>query len=525
MGSFISSILPNNMRKLRVQHLHSSDIKKTRFLVKGRYGKVYKGKCRGSDVAIKVPINQKLTRSDVESLQKELRIMSDLQHPNVCLFMGACLERNNIQLVTELMEGDISSLLQSKTEKTPVSTRIGWALEAAKGICWMHSRTPSIVHMDIKPDNILYDSQGRIKVCDFGLSEFSGKVLTRPVGSPLFMSPEMLQADKRKPATITEKTDVYSFGILLWEILTKKKAYSHHSMHGSFQVFRQAILIGGRPPIPSDCNPFLRHLLQSCWTSSPDERPTFQEIIEQLTQILTQYKTLELQQSIAADIDSPVACSFWFDAFNVETNVSWSEFSAALCQRLNGLDTGVSMLNDDSLQLKCLKEILLANYFETVSRRNFGRIIEWFGPMMFPYSDSGDHLLDRLIETMQLPYFHGFMDDQSAENILSRQNANNGSFLVRFACNNTKSLCISRVSHGESRLVEHLLISCNNGMFEYDSVEYSTVSDIVGALELGTDCTNNTYSHLFNHRKHIVNSHASRCNHKSQEDDLAFAWE
>merc|ERR1712137_1151421 len=78
--------------------------------------------------------------------------------------------------------------------------------------------------MDIKPDNILYDSQGRIKVCDFGLSEFSGKVLTRPVGSPLFMSPEMLQADKRKPATITEKTDVYSFGILLWEILTKKKS-------------------------------------------------------------------------------------------------------------------------------------------------------------------------------------------------------------------------------------------------------------------------------------------------------------
>jgi serine/threonine protein kinase len=153
--------------------------------VKGKYGKVYKGKCRGCDVAIKVPMNQKPTRKELESLQKELRIMSDLQHPNVCLFMGACLERNNIQFVTELMDGDINSLITSKTDYSSISTRVGWGLEVAKGICWMHSKTPAIIHMDIKPENILYDSQGRIKVCDFGLSEINnqnGKRLTRPVG-------------------------------------------------------------------------------------------------------------------------------------------------------------------------------------------------------------------------------------------------------------------------------------------------------------------------------------------------------
>ena len=91
--------------------------------------------------------------------------------------------------VSELMENDLSKLLDNKAEKSSFSTRLGWGLEAAKGfvmsyyilaindklydrISWMHGKNPPIIHMDLKPDNILYDADGRIKVCDFGFSLF-----------------------------------------------------------------------------------------------------------------------------------------------------------------------------------------------------------------------------------------------------------------------------------------------------------------------------------------------------------------
>ena len=168
----------------------------------------------------------------------------------------------------------------------------------------MHSQNPPILHLDIKPDNVLYDSQGRIKLCDFGFSTWNNEkdnTYTQPTGSPLFMSPEMLRATSTSPANITEKTDVYSFSILLWEILTRKKAFQHHSMHGSFKHFRQAILVGERPPLPTNCIPALKSLLVSCWDVSPDKRPTFKEIVHQLGEIMKEYEQIELQQEISVE--------------------------------------------------------------------------------------------------------------------------------------------------------------------------------------------------------------------------------
>ena len=334
------------------------------------------------------------------------------------------------------------------------------------------------------------------------------------------MSPEMLQADTRNPVTITEKTDVYSFGILLWEMLTKKKAFSHHSMHGNFKLFRQAVLVGERPPIPSNCDPFLRQLLQTCWDLSPDDRPSFKSIVEELTHIVKRYKIQELQEEIAQDIDDGVATSFWFDAFASETNIAWSEFSSALCQRLYGVDgnRGVNELT----QMQCLKEILLGKYNDTVSRKNFGQLVNWFGPLTFSCDDGDNSFLNRLTMTMQLPYFHGFLGDKAAESLLTKQSTVESSFLLRIPDRCARGLCLSRMN-AQTKEIQHLSIGRSNGMFICEGVEYSRMSDIVDSLILARDSENLT----------CVKS--SKVSSKSctqgtfveniQEDSLGLSWD
>ena len=94
--------------------------------------------------------------------------------------------------------------------------------------------------------------------------------------TPLYMSPEVLGARNANPKTITEKTDVYSFGIVLWEILTRKEAFSHHN---SYLKFYRAIMSGERPPIPDDTPKLLTLLMQRCWSEDTSCLPPLPPLI------------------------------------------------------------------------------------------------------------------------------------------------------------------------------------------------------------------------------------------------------
>lgn len=301
----------------------------TDFLGGGCFGKVYRGNCRSVEVAVKVPMRQKLSKRAYEAFKKEVEIMSKIYHPNVCLFMGACTEPGNIRIVTELMKGDLESLLRGK-EEIPLSVRVKYAKDCAMGMAWLHANNPPLIHRDLKTANMLYDEGMKIKVCDFGLSQFAEHHETydrEPKGTPLYMAPEVMLK-----GAITNKVDIYSFGIILWEILTRKEAFQNHS---DYDEFVEAVCTHGeRPPIPLSCPPKLKRLMQECWQASPEARPTFAEIVPRIDEVIAECEHIESCTAVDELVKDPEARAFWKQSFLGRQQVDWMEFATAFYSRL-----------------------------------------------------------------------------------------------------------------------------------------------------------------------------------------------
>ena len=127
----------------------------------GCFGSVYRGSCRGCQVAVKVPHRTVLNPGQ---FIREVKVLSKLHHPNVCLFMGACLSPQKVMIVSELLDGNVETLVLNKKNRFKLSALIAMAIDAAKGMAWLHGNTPPIYHRDLKIANLLYDEQGKVKV-------------------------------------------------------------------------------------------------------------------------------------------------------------------------------------------------------------------------------------------------------------------------------------------------------------------------------------------------------------------------
>ena len=159
--------------------IEPSAINKEVLLGEGSFGTVWRGHCHSNQVAIKVPLKQKLSDEQLTSLRLEIKIMRNSLHPNIILFMGACTIPGQFMIVTELLHGDVEKLMQQQGLSMPIFQRILLARDAALGLTWLHKNDPSIIHRDLKTANLLYEkieNSYRVKVCDFGLSAFKVKI-------------------------------------------------------------------------------------------------------------------------------------------------------------------------------------------------------------------------------------------------------------------------------------------------------------------------------------------------------------
>jgi serine/threonine protein kinase len=142
------------------------------YLGGGAYGKVYRGFCRGKNVAVKIPSKQNMTESELQSFRHEVEIMRHIFHPNVVLFLGACTQPNKIMIVTELMKTDLERLIHHNPEVSKITLyqRLKMAKDAALGMNWLHGIC-RIIHRDLKCANLLVDNNMTVKVTDFGFAE------------------------------------------------------------------------------------------------------------------------------------------------------------------------------------------------------------------------------------------------------------------------------------------------------------------------------------------------------------------
>ncbi len=122
----------------------------------GSYGVVYRGKWKGVDIAVKRFIKQKLDERSMLEFRAEMAFLSELHHPNIVLFIGACVKRPNLCIVTEFVkQGSMKDILQNNSVKLPWMLRLRMLKSAALGINYLHTLNPVIIHRDLKPSNLL----------------------------------------------------------------------------------------------------------------------------------------------------------------------------------------------------------------------------------------------------------------------------------------------------------------------------------------------------------------------------------
>lgn len=548
----------------------------------GSYGTVYKGVVRQNAVAIKVLDSTIFEAPGAqETFKREMEALSFIRHPNLCLFMGYTLSHEKPMVVNEFLATNLEVFLEDKEAGAAEKMKI--AKEAALGLSWLHRN--HIAHRELKPSNILLDANNHAKVSDYGLSRARllinrAKIRQKSSSSasdgamnpdlltstelacqlavdldelPYWTAPELLasmqiQKSTSLPSAVSslslsgsssdpngrisyEKCDIYSFGVILWQLVTRREPFSKAPgangiggpMYTELEEFVKAVVNDKvRPDIPNDTLPALQELIKDCWDANPNRRPPFQSIVKRLDHIM-----------VDCAIRDPLANKFWKDTFLASggEQVKWKEFCNSFATFL-GLTVAGSLnvldlitlnhhkIKDTTipLDIRCLHAIMVqkdshqpppavgaASTSSTlpnddmVSMEHFGKMMDWFGPIR---RDARALILTHIREVLQSPWFHGDIPTSETETRIMTREV--GTFLVRFSNSAPGAFAISKVT--APLKVNHLRVSRDKEaqgvtLFRVGTHIKDTLNALVDAIAaehgLLVPCANAPYAYLF----------------------------
>ncbi|QHO14407.1 serine/threonine-protein kinase STY8 isoform X3 [Arachis ipaensis] len=261
-------------------------------IASGSCGDLYHGVYLGQDVAVKVMRSDQLNDALEDEFAQEVTILKScvkrlcitecrqVHHKNVVRFIGACTKSPNLCIVTEYMPGgSLYDYLHKNHNVLELSPLLKFAIDVCKGMEYLHRN--NIIHRDLKTANLLMDTDNVVKVADFGVARFLNQegVMTAETGTYRWMAPEVIN---HQP--YDQKADVFSFSIVLWELVTAKVPYDTMTPLQAALGVRQGL----RPELPKHGHPKLLYLMQRCWEADPSNRPSFQEITVELENLLQQ---------------------------------------------------------------------------------------------------------------------------------------------------------------------------------------------------------------------------------------------
>ena len=323
------------MQTRYVQHPHlltlidPQEIFLQRIIGEGTFGRVWSAKWRSAKVAVKefvfaqaaVAGKSSMQGEIVEEIIGEAGMMAILRHPNVLQLFGCSLTAQAIWIVSELCSlGSLRQCLDDQEQKLPLKQRIQMALQVAEGMTYLHNQDPPIIHRDLKSHNIFIhetftesdvsekqkkkdldqraqeqggmfrfkvetdhkmETQSTIvaKIGDWGSARatLSGsRTMTHGVGTACWLAPEVI-----KHARSSKFSDVYSYGIVLWELATREEVYQGLE---TTQIIAKVANESLRPPVPDDC--LWKHIMVQCWEENPSDRLEFSEIVEMFNDAL-----------------------------------------------------------------------------------------------------------------------------------------------------------------------------------------------------------------------------------------------
>ncbi|XP_062864782.1 receptor-interacting serine/threonine-protein kinase 3 [Trichomycterus rosablanca] len=272
----------------------------------GGFGEIYKvrHKMWVMDVAIKLLHQNNSSGSD---LLQEAKLMQHGTNPNVLNFFGVyegtMLSKgktlsNQLGLVMEYMErGSLRGLQDVWRKPLPWPLTVRVVHQIALGMNFLHQLGPPLLHLDLKPSNVLLDASLNAKITDFGLSKIAQSVSRSSVpggsgvgGTLSYMPPEALDSDSSAPYTPSFSFDVYSYGILLWSVMAGTEPYS--GVQSTLVKFR--ITMKDRPDLKlidsSRVDGRLMDLMKQCWHHDPQQRPSFRDCVEETEKLFERHK-------------------------------------------------------------------------------------------------------------------------------------------------------------------------------------------------------------------------------------------
>mmetsp|Transcript_25549 Transcript_25549/g.38213 ORF Transcript_25549/g.38213 Transcript_25549/m.38213 type:complete len:1118 (+) Transcript_25549:238-3591(+) len=325
-----------------LQLIDPQDIILHRIIGEGTFGRVWSARLNSASVAVKefvfaqAAVAGKSAHQDeiIEEIIGEAGMMAILRHPNVLQLFGCSLTAQAIWIVCELCSlGSLRQLLDDDERELSMKFRLKIALQVAEGMMYLHNQDPPIIHRDLKSHNIMVhetftettnkseeerileqrmseDAKNAIlsyrfdqsdkttkmsseatvvaKIGDWGSARatLSGsRTMTHGVGTACWLAPEVI-----KHARSSKFSDVYSYGIILWELATREEVYAGLE---STQIIANVANDNLRPQVPE--NNLLGSLMVKCWCENPEERLTFKEIVKELNKLISE---IDLQMSL-----------------------------------------------------------------------------------------------------------------------------------------------------------------------------------------------------------------------------------
>ncbi|XP_072900560.1 receptor-interacting serine/threonine-protein kinase 2 isoform X1 [Hemitrygon akajei] len=284
------------------------------YVSRGGYGVVYRA--RHSDWRISVAVkclqfDTPMEEGERNTLLKEAEVLHRARFSHIIQIYGICNEPEFMGIVTEYMSnGSLDQLLHQK-ETYPIlpwSLRLRILYEIALGVNFLHNMNPPLLHHDLKAQNILLDGEFHVKIADFGLSKWRRLTMSKSSGvkSPtaggtvIYMAPEQYEPNKVKRADV--KHDMYSYAIIMWEVLSRKQPFEDatNPVQVMFSVLR-----GTRPDTSEESLPLdipnreiLLELMTSGWSQNPNERPSFIKCLIELEPVVRTFNDLTLLEDV-----------------------------------------------------------------------------------------------------------------------------------------------------------------------------------------------------------------------------------
>lgn len=238
----------------------------------GQFGVVQYGKLRGQhDVAIKMIKEGSMSEDD---FIEEAKIMMQLRHENLVQLYGVCTKQRPIYIVTEyLCNGCLLTYLKEGLKQHPSTVQLlEMCKDVSEGMAYLESK--QFIHRDLAARNCLVDSNGTVKVTDFGLSRYVLDDEYLPSAGSKFpvrwSPPEVLLYER-----FSSKSDIWAYGVLMWEVYTLGRL-PYDRLNNTEIV--NLVSCGRRLYRPQLANEKIYSIMKSCWEEKPDERPTFQEL-------------------------------------------------------------------------------------------------------------------------------------------------------------------------------------------------------------------------------------------------------